>query len=652
MAVLITLVAAIVYFRIFFNSSLFLLRHLQTLYLFGNDFRGSPILAEFGQFKNMTHFDLSDSNFSGHVPMEISHLSKLVSLGLGGSSFYGGNKSKIDAATFKALSRNLTRLRDFILTGNIFQLPKLQGLYLFGNEAPNGSFPESNWSSHLEALYLSDNRFSIDLPLLLKNVPRSLTDLSLGDSNLVGSYPALLSNLTQLVYLDLSSNFLSGKIPPSLLNFKRLRSLDLSYNNFLGQLPGNFSSHDSSNHLGSSFLITTLSLSNNRLNGTIPSWIYALPCLEVLELSNNLFTGEIDGGFQSTSLHTLSLGNNMLHGLIPRSVFQSLNLDDLDLSSNNFTGTLELEKLLKSKELSSLDLSNNNLSVSFENSKNHSFPNLQDLGLSSCNVSEFPHFLRSSKWLSSLHLSHNQIQGSVPKWLWEVGKNSLDYLNLSHILLTYIEPLPWNNLGYLDLRSNLFSGPLPIASPILQFLSVSKNQFVGDIPTSICNMSSLWMLDFSHNNLSGIIPQCMGNFSKWLSVLDLHGNKLHGTVRTTFAKGNSLRNLDLNSNHLEGPLPRSLVYCRNLEVLDLGNNLLNDTFPDWLETLPNLRVLVLRSNRFYGSIGNSKTRNPFRGLRIMDLSNNEFSGILPTKYFENFKAMMNAEKTMYTYEVT
>ncbi|PON43272.1 LRR domain containing protein, partial [Parasponia andersonii] len=345
----------------------------------------------------------------------------------------------------------------------------------------------------------------------------------------------------------------------------------------------------------------------------------------------------------------LSLGDSNLVGSYPALLSNLTQLVYLDLSYNNFTGTLELDKLLKSKELSSLDLSNNNLSVSFENSKNHSFPNLQDLGLSSCNVSEFPHFLRSSNQLFSLDLSYNQIRGRVPKWLWEVGKNSLYNLNLSHNLLTYIEPLPWNNLEYLDLRSNLFSGPLPIASPILQFLSVSKNQLVGEIPTSFCSMSSLEVLDLSHNNLSGIIPQCMGNFSKRLSVLDLHGNKLHGTVRTTFAKGNSLRNLDLNSNHLDGPLPRSLVYCRNLEVLDLGNNLLNDTFPDWLETLPKLRVLVLKSNRLYESIGNSKTRNPFRELRIMDLSNNEFSGILPTKYFENFKAMMNAEKVNMTY---
>ena len=64
-------------------------------------------------------------------------------------------------------------------------------------------------------------------------------------------------------------------------------------------------------------------------------------------------------------------------------------------------------------------------------------------------------------------------------------------------------------------------------------------------------------------------------------------------------------------------------------------------FSHWLESLSELQVPILRSNRFHGSI-NPKVRFPFRKLRIMDLSNNEFMGPLPTKYFENFVGMMDA----------
>jgi hypothetical protein len=80
-----------------------------------------------------------------------------------------------------------------------------------------------------------------------------------------------------------------------------------------------------------------------------------------------------------------------------------------------------------------------------------------------------------------------------------------------------------------------------------------------------------------------------------------------------------------------------------MEVLDLGDNKINDTFPNWLESLPLLQVLILRSNRLYGPIGNPKTRSPFRKLRIMDFSHNQFGGPLPTKYFQNLMAMTNLQ---------
>ena len=144
--------------------------------------------------------------------------------------------------------------------------------------------------------------------------------------------------------------------------------------------------------------------------------------------------------------------------------------------------------------------------MSLNNSINCPLKTLSYLILSSCNITEFPVFLMCSKSLSALDLSSNKIQGSVPKWLWKVGKDSFTYLNLSHNFLTYMEPsLPWTNLHFLDLRSNLFSGPLPISSaPHLSVLFASKNQFFGEMSiSSFCNMTRLQVLDLSYNNLSG-----------------------------------------------------------------------------------------------------------------------------------------------------
>jgi Leucine-rich repeat (LRR) protein len=388
--------------------------------------------------------------------------------------------------------------------------------------------------------------------------------------------------------------------------------------------------------------LTSLSLSENSLNGTIPSWLGSLPSLEQLYLRSNQLSG-IE--FQSRSLSRLDLSDNKLHGLIPRSIYELVNLGFLDLSSNNLSGNLEFGKFSKLRSLYYLNLSSNHLSLTFNNFSKTTWPEHLELDLSSCNISEFPYFLRASQNLYTLSLSHNRIQAGIPQWLLDLGKDSLGYLDLSHNCLTgTVGHLRWKNFQYLDLRNNSLQGELPIPPPSTYYFFISNNQFTGEMPPTICSLSTLEILDLSNNKLSGKIHQCIGNFSQSLSVLDLRNNKFHGVIPGTFSKGNVLRNLDLNGNQLEGSLPPTLLTCRELEVLDLGNNKLQDTFPNWLESLPKLQVLILRSNKFYGEIGIPETKFPFQKLRIMDLSYNRFSGLLPTKYFEHLRAIINSQE--------
>nr|XP_023889779.1 receptor-like protein 9DC3 isoform X1 [Quercus suber]XP_023889794.1 receptor-like protein 9DC3 isoform X1 [Quercus suber] len=280
------------------------------------------------------------------------------------------------------------------------------------------------------------------------------------------------------------------------------------------------------------------------------------------------------------------------------------------------------EMFSKLKNLETLVLSNN--SVSINNNAAYALPNLQYLNLAYSNISEFPIFLRLSTHLQYLDLSNNKIYGRVPKWLGDVGMNSLDYVNL---------------------RGNLLQGPFPTLNfSSLQFIFFSKNNLTGEIPSSICDAINLQVLDLSHNNLSGMIPKCLVN-STTLSVLDLRMNSIHGNIPAIFSKGNNFRNINVNGNQLEGPLPQSLVNCTDLEVLDLGNNKINGAFPYWLGSLQKLQVLVIRSNRFQGCIGNPKTKFPFPNLRIIDISNNQFNGPLPITYFEYLKAMMNVDES-------
>ncbi|KAL7189945.1 hypothetical protein ACSBR1_039558 [Camellia fascicularis] len=107
--------------------------------------------------------------------------------------------------------------------------------------------------------------------------------------------------------------------------------------------------------------------------------------------------------------------------------------------------------------------------------------------------------------------------------------------------------------------------------------------------------------------------------------------------------------IDLSQNHLHGLVPRSLQNCTLLEILVLGNNQMEDTFPSWLGALPMLQVLILRSNIFHGAINVSQAKLNFVKLSIIDLSDNGFSGNLPSEYFENWNAMTMVKREKLTF---
>ncbi|KAH0704893.1 hypothetical protein KY290_009580 [Solanum tuberosum] len=598
------------------NSSLFQLSHLQRLDLSVNNFSNSNIPPEFGRFSRLTYLDLSDSYFSGQIPYEISHLYKLQSLLL--STSYN-TVQRLAAHDFRLLLQNLTLLRVLDLSGvsisstiplnfsshfttlvlghselygvipeSIFHLPKLKILDLSINYQLNGYFPKTKWNSSA-----------------------SLTDLNLQGVNFSGYLPESLGYLTSLNNLFLIFCNIWGPIPESLSNLTHIEYMFLA---------GNF------------------------LNGTIPSSIFSLPSLTDLELSNNHFSGQLED-IKSNSLLSIDLGNNQLQGHLPESIQNLVNLTTLDLSFNNFSGSVDVSFFSDLKHLSSLGISYNSISFTNENKVNFTLPeSLVYLQLAACEVKELE-FLRFAKKLEHLDLSNNKLQGRFPDWASSNWMFSLNSLNLSHNMLTSVDLTPFQSLKTIDLRSNSLQGSLSMPPNSTTYFFMSENNLSGEIPSSICNFTSLVMLDLARNNLKGAILQCLGNISS-LQVLDMNHNSLTGTLPTTFRFGSSLRSLNLHGNKLEGKIPQSLANCKELQVLDLGDNHLIDIFPMWLGTLPKLQVLSLRSNELHGSIRTPTIENIFPNLRMLDLSSNAFTENLPTGLFQHLKAMRTIDQTM------
>ncbi|KAK9184424.1 hypothetical protein WN943_024774 [Citrus x changshan-huyou] len=334
-----------------------------------------------------------------------------------------------------------------------------------------------------------------------------------------------------------------------------------------------------------------------------------------------------------SNLEILDLGDAFIRSTIPHNL--------TNLSSLTFVS-------LRNCELEVL--SSNRLSLLTKATSNTTSQKFQYVGLRSCNLTEFPNFLKNQHHLVILDLSANRIHGKIPKWLLDPSMQYLNALNLSHNLLTRFDQHPAVLPGKtFDFSSNNLQGPLPVPPPETILYLVSNNSLTGEIPSWICNLNTLKNLVLSHNSLSGLLPQCLGNFSDELAVLDLQGNNFFGTIPDTFIKESRLGVIDLSHNLFQGRIPRSLVNCSKLEFLDLGNNQISDTFPSWLGTLPNLNVLILRSNTFYGIIKEPRTDCGFSKLHIIDLSNNRFTGKLPSKSFLCWDAMKIVNTTELRY---
>ena len=230
------------------RSSLFSLQSLQKLNLASNYFN-SVIPSGFNKLVMLSYLNLSYANFVGQIPVEISQLTRLVTLDLSSpSSYFLGQGLKLENPNLQSLVRNLTSIRQLYLDGVIINaqgrewsnvLLPLRGLEELTMSNCNLTGPLDSSLSRLENLsiiILDGNNFSSPVPETFFNF-RNLTTISLESCGLTGTFPQKIFQIGTLSFIDLSFNYnLHGSFP-EFPTTGSLQTLRVSNTSFSGAFP-------------------------------------------------------------------------------------------------------------------------------------------------------------------------------------------------------------------------------------------------------------------------------------------------------------------------------------------------------------------------------------------------------------------------------
>ncbi|XP_076956744.1 receptor-like protein EIX2 [Bidens hawaiensis] len=462
-----------------------------------------------------------------------------------------------------------------------------------------------------------------------------------------GSISPSVINLLQLRYLDLSCNDFGGSsIPAFIGSFQNLIYLNLSYSNFSGEIP---------HQLGNLSTLHVLDLHGIDAKSKSLAWLKNLKGLQHLDMGDidlqeasdwfqvvsnltslqelhfyycelyQLPSNPTTGSFMS--LNALDLSYNLFENALPGWIFSLRNLTLLDLSGCFISGVLSGTHggFHSMPSLRTLCLKE----TTFVNSSSllnglSSLSNLRFLDLKFCDISSpILGNLQNLSFIEHVDLSGNWMVEEIPKSL----------SNLCNITTLYLR---WNN--FFGNVSELLEGFCECESPKLEVLDLSFNQLTGAIPESIGQLSKLYSLQLQNNSLTGILPERLGNL-KNLIWIDLSLNQLTGAIPESIGQLSKLYSLQLQNNSLTGILTENhFANLTTLVELLVGDNrlvfklIVNNWIPPF-----KLQTLSARSC----SLGPQFPSwiQLLTGLTYLDVSNANISDTIPSWFWTTFPSL-------------
>ncbi|KAA8535229.1 hypothetical protein F0562_030232 [Nyssa sinensis] len=291
------------------------------------------------------------------------------------------------------------------------------------------------------------------------------------------------------------------------------------------------------------------------------------------------------------------------------------------------------------KELRELDLTGNRLAGWVTNEGFDRLVGLEKLqiltlGGNFYNNSILP-YLGVLSSLKTLHIASNRLNGSI-HFQDLCAMSNLEELDLSYNyeinhLMTTKGTKCLNKLRVLRLDWNNFNNSiLPYLGVLssLKTLSITFNKLNGSIHfQDLCAMSNLEELDLSYNEINHLMTTKGTKCLNKLRILRLNGEIFNSSVLQSLEAFPSLKNLSLQIQGLV--TAKDLGALNNLEHLNLDYSSINGSFLQNVGVINSLRVLSLHKCGLSGSLPSKGWCN-LKNLELLDLSENDFEGILPS----------------------
>ncbi|XP_058198320.1 putative receptor-like protein kinase At3g47110 [Rhododendron vialii] len=184
-----------------------------------------------------------------------------------------------------------------------------------------------------------------------------------------------------------------------------------------------------------------------------------------------------------------------------------------------------------------------------------------------------------------------------------------------------------DRLALLAFKDRIIQDPLNLTASWNTSIHFCKWQGVS---CSTRHPGRVTLLDLQGKKLTGSLPPHLGNLS-FLRGINLENNDFQGIIPQEFGRLTQLRYLNLSSNAFQGEIPTNLSYCMDIQVIRLAYNNLVGKIPEELSSLSTnkLKGFFVSVNGLTGSIprwlGNASS------LLHLRMSRNYFQGTIPSE---------------------